>query len=198
MNNLKYKLNQKVRVPKFNDIGTIVDVDAGWSYPYEVEFDSGVVYEEQLFCDEDLEPVFDDVKSEQRDVVYPEDSNMDIYVYDNDNNKLLFEILAVSNSIRYDLVGNVLTIKTPLIDTKLMEDVLNGEYRDKSLRVMGKMMCRVANPLERKVTTEEKTMTIEIQDAKIYKLTYVENNVVLDFRFKASENSKNLYVRVEK
>lgn len=59
MSNLRFKLGEKVRVPKYNDVGTIVDIDTDWVYPYEVEFESGNVYDEELFIEEDLEPMLD-------------------------------------------------------------------------------------------------------------------------------------------
>lgn len=62
---MRFKLGEKVRVPKYNDVGTIVDIDLDWVYPYEVEFESGNVYDEELFIEGDLEPYFGIVKEDK-------------------------------------------------------------------------------------------------------------------------------------
>lgn len=53
----EFRVGDKVRIPKYNAYGTIVDIDREWAFPYEVEIENkaeDVEYDE-LFTDTELE-----------------------------------------------------------------------------------------------------------------------------------------------
>lgn len=58
---MRFKIGDKVRVinkslESYNSIGTIVDIDEDWSYPYELDFNGfeGQKFKEELFMEADL------------------------------------------------------------------------------------------------------------------------------------------------
>lgn len=55
---MKFKIGDVVRVinkdlQAYNAVGTVVDIDPDWSYPYEIDF-GGQVFTEELFAETDL------------------------------------------------------------------------------------------------------------------------------------------------
>lgn len=55
---MKFKIGDVVRVinkdlQAYNAVGTVIDIDPDWSYPYEINF-GGQVFTEELFAETDL------------------------------------------------------------------------------------------------------------------------------------------------
>lgn len=55
---MKFKIGDVVRVinkdlQAYNAVGTVIDIDPDWSYPYEIDF-GGQVFTEELFAETDL------------------------------------------------------------------------------------------------------------------------------------------------
>lgn len=105
----KFKVGDKVKLVKLynptneqakhlHKVGTVVDVDTGWRYPYEVDFDN-----ENLYCDYELELVVEEPIVEEKE------------------EELIEAIRELSKRVNNFAKNNMGTRETAMILTKLDE-----------------------------------------------------------------------------